>query len=87
MIHGPRKSLMISGALQSCTNALSKMKNPIRINNIILDKSRVLWLQYDPEDNRRVIVRFIDGENVIFQGDEAIEVWKVFDTERSYQDE
>ena len=63
------------------------MKDPVKVSNIILDKSRVLWLQYDPADNRRVIVRFIDGQDVIFQGDEAIEVWKVFDNERSYQDE
>ena len=61
--------------------------NFIKVNNIIFDRDRVVWLQYDPEDNRRVIVRFIDGQDVIFQGDEAIEVWKVFDNERSYQDE
>ena len=63
------------------------MKDPIRINNIVLDKSRVLWLQYDPADNRRVIVRFIDGENVIFEGDEAVEIWKVFDDDKDYKDE
>jgi hypothetical protein len=63
------------------------VKDPVKVSNIILDKSRVLWLQYDPADNRRVIVRFIDGENVIFEGDEAVEIWKVFDDDKDYKDE
>ena len=51
----------------------------IRINNIILDPEKILWVQCDQKKSFKVLVRFTDGHDVHFTGKEAIDVWEIFD--------
>jgi len=58
--------------------------NFIKINNIVFDKDRVLWVTHD--GIKKVTVRFEDGENMEFVGDEAVECWRIFDTESDWRE-
>ena len=58
------------------------MKDPIRINNVIVDRSRILWVQCDQKKVLTVVIRFEDGQNVYFEGPEAVVAWEIFDKEK-----
>lgn len=51
------------------------------INNVILDKEKVVCLIQDPQGEHRVVVWFDSGDKVTFEGSEAALVWQEFDAE------
>ena len=58
-----------------------------QINNIIFDREKVLYIQYDEKDSRTVYMYLMAGDRVTFVGDEAVELWRIFSDEKTWKDE
>lgn len=59
----------------------------IRINNIIINSERVLYLLQEQGNINRVTLMFDTGVKFDFLGSEAAELWRHFDSEKTWQDE
>lgn len=51
----------------------------ITVNNVILDKEKVVCIIQDDKGAHRVTVWFNDGRELTFEGSEAAELWRHFD--------
>lgn len=56
----------------------------VRINNVLLDPAKVLYLR---QDGRKVVVVFDGGERLEFEGPEAAEVWAAFDDDKGWRND
>lgn len=59
----------------------------LRINNILIDPGKVIYLQQDEKDPNVVVMMFDNGKSVDFIGAEAAEVWRHFDDDRGWRGE
>lgn len=51
----------------------------INIGNVLFDPEKVAYVCENPDKQGEIIVAFDGGAKLIFEGDEAREVWKFFD--------
>jgi len=61
------------------------MSDFIKVNNVIFDREKILWVAH--HGLQKVVVRFSDGKDMIFEGDEAVECWRVFDTDTDWRND
>ena len=60
------------------------MSDFIKVNNVIFDREKILWVAHF--GLQKVTIRFIDGQDFFFEGDEAVEAWRAFDTDTDWRD-
>lgn len=58
----------------------------IRVNNILFDPKRVIYIKQENSDVNHVTLVFEFGEKLEFKGSEAAELWKLFDGEKDWRD-
>lgn len=54
------------------------MQRPRKFKNFLFDLKALKWLHYTPATNNSTLVIGIDGQKVTFVGDDADELWKLF---------
>jgi hypothetical protein len=60
----------------------------ITLSDVLINRDKIAYVIADHENHRKVSVRFTgEVENLIVEGDEAIELWRLLATDRHYTDE
>lgn len=59
----------------------------LRVNNILLDPLKVTCAIQDRGDVNKVKVVFDNGFELVFEGSEAADVWKLLDEDKDWRDE
>lgn len=57
------------------------MSDFVVIANTIIDREKVACLIQDPDGEHKVTVYLDSGQEIVFKGSEAAEVWRAFDDE------
>lgn len=57
----------------------------VRINNSIIDTAKVSAIWQDERDVSKVTVLFDNGKELVFVGQEAMDIWRELDTDKGWK--
>ena len=64
------------------------MTDFITLSDVLIARDKIVYVHADHENHRKLSIRFVGGvENLMLEGDEAIELWRLLATDRHYTDE
>lgn len=58
----------------------------VRINNLIFNPDRIVYVWQDPKDINKISMVFDTGQTQKFEGAEAADIWRFFDEKSGWKE-